>query len=92
MSKSATLSADEVLGQRRQDAAEEALEATESTSNTPADESLTGIYTEHVFTDPLGVQNNRDTPSSYTQRSHGRIARLPICSDSVEAYCNALLL
>uniref|UniRef100_A0A671LLM2 RH2 domain-containing protein n=1 Tax=Sinocyclocheilus anshuiensis TaxID=1608454 RepID=A0A671LLM2_9TELE len=40
-------------------AAEEALEATESHSNTPADESRPGIYTEHVFT---------DTPSSYTQR------------------------
>lgn len=62
---------DEVLGQRQQDgvtAAEEALEATESNSNTPADESQPGIYTEHVFTDPLGVQNSRDTPSSYTQR------------------------
>uniref|UniRef100_A0A8C2AY39 Sperm associated antigen 9 n=1 Tax=Cyprinus carpio TaxID=7962 RepID=A0A8C2AY39_CYPCA len=41
-------------------AAEEALEATESSSNTPADESQPGIYTEHVFTDPLGVQK-RDT-------------------------------
>ncbi|XP_016411124.1 C-Jun-amino-terminal kinase-interacting protein 4-like [Sinocyclocheilus rhinocerous] len=40
-------------------AAEEALEATESHSNTPADESRPGIYTEHVFA---------DTPSSYTQR------------------------
>ncbi|XP_016382761.1 C-Jun-amino-terminal kinase-interacting protein 4 isoform X4 [Sinocyclocheilus rhinocerous] len=62
---------DEVLGQRQQDgvtAAEEALEATESNSNTPADENQPGIYTEHVFTDPLGVQNSRDTPSSYTQR------------------------
>uniref|UniRef100_A0A671Q4J4 C-Jun-amino-terminal kinase-interacting protein 4 n=1 Tax=Sinocyclocheilus anshuiensis TaxID=1608454 RepID=A0A671Q4J4_9TELE len=49
-------------------AAEEALEATESNSNTPADENQPGIYTEHVFTDPLGVQNSRDTPSSYTQR------------------------
>uniref|UniRef100_A0A8C1IP47 RH2 domain-containing protein n=1 Tax=Cyprinus carpio TaxID=7962 RepID=A0A8C1IP47_CYPCA len=48
--------------------AEEALEATESNSNTPADESQPGIYTEHVFTDPLGVQNTRDTLSSYTQR------------------------
>uniref|UniRef100_A0A9J7ZQG0 C-Jun-amino-terminal kinase-interacting protein 4 n=1 Tax=Cyprinus carpio carpio TaxID=630221 RepID=A0A9J7ZQG0_CYPCA len=58
------LSADEVLAQRQQDgvtAAEEALEATESNSNTPADESQPGIYTEHVFTDPLGVQNSRDT-------------------------------
>ncbi|XP_026133186.1 C-Jun-amino-terminal kinase-interacting protein 4 isoform X7 [Carassius auratus] len=62
---------DEVLAQRQQDGettAEEALEATESNSNTPADESQPGIYTEHVFTDPLGVQNSRDTPSSYTQR------------------------
>ncbi|XP_073685038.1 C-Jun-amino-terminal kinase-interacting protein 4 isoform X3 [Garra rufa] len=62
---------DEVLGQRQQDgvtAAEEALEATESNSNTPGDESQPGIYTEHVFTDPLGVQNSRDTPSNYTQR------------------------
>uniref|UniRef100_A0A672Q2X3 RH2 domain-containing protein n=1 Tax=Sinocyclocheilus grahami TaxID=75366 RepID=A0A672Q2X3_SINGR len=40
-------------------AAEEALEAPESHSNTPADESRPGIYTEHVFI---------DTPSSYTQR------------------------
>ncbi|KAI2658828.1 C-Jun-amino-terminal kinase-interacting protein 4 [Labeo rohita] len=50
------------------DTAEEALEATESNSNTPGDESQPGIYTEHVFTDPLGVQNSRDTPSNYTQR------------------------
>ncbi|XP_077085862.1 C-Jun-amino-terminal kinase-interacting protein 4-like [Siphateles boraxobius] len=62
---------DEALGQSRPDAvtsAEEALEATESSTSTPVDESQTGIYTEHVFTDPLGVQNSRDTPSSYTQR------------------------
>ncbi|KAK7123209.1 hypothetical protein R3I94_020111 [Phoxinus phoxinus] len=62
---------DEVLCERRPDAvtsAEEALEATESSTSTPVDESQTGIYTEHVFTDPLGVQNSRDTPSSYSQR------------------------
>nr|XP_055031592.1 C-Jun-amino-terminal kinase-interacting protein 4 isoform X2 [Misgurnus anguillicaudatus] len=62
---------DEVFGRCRQDAvtaAEEALEATESNSNTPAEESQPGIYTEHVFTDPLGVQHSRDTPSNYTQR------------------------
>ncbi|XP_067286848.1 C-Jun-amino-terminal kinase-interacting protein 4 isoform X2 [Pseudorasbora parva] len=62
---------DEVLGQRTQDgvtAAEEALEATESSSGTPADESQSGVYTEHVFTDPLGVQSSRDTPAKYTQR------------------------
>ncbi|XP_051968596.1 C-Jun-amino-terminal kinase-interacting protein 4-like isoform X2 [Xyrauchen texanus] len=59
---------DEVLGGHRQaavTAAEEALEATESSSNTPADESQPGIYTEHIFTDPLGVQK---TPPTYTQR------------------------
>uniref|UniRef100_A0AAR2J3X2 C-Jun-amino-terminal kinase-interacting protein 4 n=1 Tax=Pygocentrus nattereri TaxID=42514 RepID=A0AAR2J3X2_PYGNA len=49
-------------------AAEEALEATESSSTTPAEESHQGIYTEHVFTDPLGVQNTGDTLSTYTQR------------------------
>ncbi|KAF5902978.1 C-Jun-amino-terminal kinase-interacting protein 4 isoform X1, partial [Clarias magur] len=49
-------------------AAEEALEATESTNTTPVEEGQPGMYTEHVFTDPLGVQNNRDTLSSYTQR------------------------
>ncbi|XP_058261735.1 C-Jun-amino-terminal kinase-interacting protein 4 isoform X2 [Hemibagrus wyckioides] len=61
----------DVLEQRRQvgvTAAEEALEATESSNTTPAEEGQSGIYTEHVFTDPLGVQNHRDTPSSYTQR------------------------
>ncbi|TSK14586.1 C-Jun-amino-terminal kinase-interacting protein 3 [Bagarius yarrelli] len=63
----------DVFEQRRQvvvAAAEEALEATESSNTTPADEGegQPGIYTEHVFTDPLGVQNHRDTLSSYTQR------------------------
>ncbi|XP_017579164.2 C-Jun-amino-terminal kinase-interacting protein 4 isoform X2 [Pygocentrus nattereri] len=60
-----------VLRQHRHDrvaAAEEALEATESSSTTPAEESHQGIYTEHVFTDPLGVQNTGDTLSTYTQR------------------------
>ncbi|KAM4692328.1 LOW QUALITY PROTEIN: C-Jun-amino-terminal kinase-interacting protein 4-like [Rhinophrynus dorsalis] len=43
--------------------AEEATEATEvgvGSSNELADISQTGIYTEHVFTDPLGVQNPSD--------------------------------
>lgn len=62
---------DDVLEQHRKvgvAAAEEALEATETSNTTPAEEGQPGIYTEHVFTDPLGVQKNRDTPSSYTQR------------------------
>ncbi|XP_072523946.1 C-Jun-amino-terminal kinase-interacting protein 4 isoform X2 [Salminus brasiliensis] len=61
----------EMLAQRRQHslaAAEEALEATESSNTTPAEEGQPGVYTEHVFTDPLGVQNTGDTPSNYTQR------------------------
>ena len=51
---------------------EEATEATES--GLPLGEGghvldLTpGMYTEHVFTDPLGVQTSPETPSSYTQR------------------------
>ncbi|XP_061080686.1 C-Jun-amino-terminal kinase-interacting protein 4 isoform X3 [Conger conger] len=51
--------------------AEEATEATEASAG-PADEGLDvsqpGIYTEHVFTDPLGVQNTPDTPPTYPRR------------------------
>uniref|UniRef100_A0A8C2CAA7 C-Jun-amino-terminal kinase-interacting protein 4 n=1 Tax=Cyprinus carpio TaxID=7962 RepID=A0A8C2CAA7_CYPCA len=67
MNETLRLSADEVLAQRQQDrvtAAEEALEATESNSNTPADESQPGIYTEHVFTDPCVCDLVKDGVSS----------------------------
>ncbi|XP_032430497.1 C-Jun-amino-terminal kinase-interacting protein 4 isoform X3 [Xiphophorus hellerii] len=49
--------------------AEEAMEAME-TSAGPVDhsESLRGIYTEHVFTDPLGAHQARETPANYSQR------------------------
>ncbi|XP_026855439.2 C-Jun-amino-terminal kinase-interacting protein 4 isoform X5 [Electrophorus electricus] len=60
-----------VLGQQQQAgmaAAEEALEATESSSTTPAEEGQAGVYTEHVFTDPLGVQNTGDATSTFSQR------------------------
>ncbi|XP_063312142.1 C-Jun-amino-terminal kinase-interacting protein 4 isoform X1 [Pelobates fuscus] len=46
--------------------AEEATEATEvgvGSSDDVADISQTGIYTEHVFTDPLGVQNTSEDTS-----------------------------
>ncbi|XP_056152874.1 C-Jun-amino-terminal kinase-interacting protein 4 isoform X2 [Lampris incognitus] len=48
---------------------EEATEATEANEG-PGDqrEGLRGIYTEHVFTDPLGAQQTGETPSNYTQR------------------------
>ncbi|KAG5262647.1 hypothetical protein AALO_G00277290 [Alosa alosa] len=53
---------------------EEATEATES--GLPFKEGShghlldlrAGVYTEHVFTDPLGVQLPLETPASYTQR------------------------
>uniref|UniRef100_A0A674BQB3 C-Jun-amino-terminal kinase-interacting protein 4 n=1 Tax=Salmo trutta TaxID=8032 RepID=A0A674BQB3_SALTR len=54
-------------------AAEEATEATEASAG-PADPehdlSQRGVYTEHVFTDPLGVQSTSpgETPANYTQR------------------------
>uniref|UniRef100_A0A6Q2YU81 C-Jun-amino-terminal kinase-interacting protein 4 n=1 Tax=Esox lucius TaxID=8010 RepID=A0A6Q2YU81_ESOLU len=54
-------------------AAEEATEATEASAG-PAgpehDRTQRGVYTEHVFTDPLGAQNTgpADTPANYTQR------------------------
>uniref|UniRef100_A0A3P9Q0V9 RH2 domain-containing protein n=1 Tax=Poecilia reticulata TaxID=8081 RepID=A0A3P9Q0V9_POERE len=49
-------------------AAEEAMDAVE-TSAEPVDhsESLRGIYAEHVFTDPLGAQQTRETPANYSQ-------------------------
>ncbi|XP_078146741.1 C-Jun-amino-terminal kinase-interacting protein 4 [Centroberyx gerrardi] len=49
--------------------AEEATEATEASAG-PADqrEGLRGVYTEHVFTDPLGAQQPAETPANYTQR------------------------
>ncbi|XP_067859916.1 C-Jun-amino-terminal kinase-interacting protein 4-like isoform X2 [Heptranchias perlo] len=55
-------------------AAEEATEATESSLNLPmSDDELTdvcqsGAYTEHVFTDPLGVQSSSDSTQSFNRR------------------------
>ncbi|KAM8946299.1 C-Jun-amino-terminal kinase-interacting protein 4 [Pelodytes ibericus] len=65
--------------------AEEATEATEvgvGSSDDVADISQTGIYTEHVFTDPLGVQNTADdtlgcTPSDDSDLYKDGIATLP---------------
>ncbi|XP_053939477.1 C-Jun-amino-terminal kinase-interacting protein 4 isoform X2 [Cuculus canorus] len=48
--------------------AEEATEATEATAGTgedTADIAHTGVYTEHVFTDPLGVQNTTEASPVY---------------------------
>uniref|UniRef100_A0A8C3AEZ9 C-Jun-amino-terminal kinase-interacting protein 4 n=1 Tax=Cyclopterus lumpus TaxID=8103 RepID=A0A8C3AEZ9_CYCLU len=49
--------------------AEEATEATEASAG-PADqrESRRGVYTEHVFTDPLGAQQTAEAPANYSQR------------------------
>ncbi|XP_066560850.1 C-Jun-amino-terminal kinase-interacting protein 4 isoform X2 [Amia ocellicauda] len=52
-------------------AAEEAMEATEASAGSgddSADVSQPGIYTEHVFTDPLGVQNTAESSPVYPQR------------------------
>lgn len=51
--------------------AEEATEATEVNAGTgedPADIAQTGVYTEHVFTDPLGVQNTTEASPVYQPR------------------------
>ncbi|NWX41189.1 JIP4 protein, partial [Steatornis caripensis] len=48
--------------------AEEATEATEVNAGTgedTADIAQTGVYTEHVFTDPLGVQNTAEASPVY---------------------------
>nr|XP_029495891.1 C-Jun-amino-terminal kinase-interacting protein 4-like isoform X3 [Oncorhynchus nerka] len=54
-------------------AAEEATEATEVSAGPAGPEhdlSQRGVYTEHVFTDPLGVQSTSPgkSPANYTQR------------------------
>nr|XP_046210443.1 C-Jun-amino-terminal kinase-interacting protein 4-like isoform X5 [Oncorhynchus gorbuscha] len=54
-------------------AAEEATEATEASAGPAGPEhdlSQRGVYTEHVFTDPLGVQSTipGKSPANYTQR------------------------
>ncbi|XP_042363504.1 C-Jun-amino-terminal kinase-interacting protein 4 isoform X2 [Plectropomus leopardus] len=56
-------------GESESRAAEEATEATEASAG-PADqrESLRGVYTEHVFTDPLGAQQTAEAPANYSQR------------------------
>lgn len=51
--------------------AEEATEATEVNAGTgedSADIAQTGVYTEHVFTDPLGVQNTTEASPVYQPR------------------------
>lgn len=50
--------------------AEEATEATEVNAGTEdtADIAQTGVYTEHVFTDPLGVQNTTEASPVYQPR------------------------
>lgn len=51
--------------------AEEATEATEVNAGTgedTADIAQTGVYTEHVFTDPLGVQNTTEASPVYQPR------------------------
>ncbi|XP_067403556.1 C-Jun-amino-terminal kinase-interacting protein 4 isoform X3 [Emydura macquarii macquarii] len=52
--------------------AEEATEATEvgaGSGEDVADPAQTGVYTEHVFTDPLGVQNTAEGSSAYQPSS-----------------------
>lgn len=51
--------------------AEEATEATEVSAGAgedTADIAQTGVYTEHVFTDPLGVQNTTEASPVYQPR------------------------
>uniref|UniRef100_A0A3B5AAF7 C-Jun-amino-terminal kinase-interacting protein 4-like n=1 Tax=Stegastes partitus TaxID=144197 RepID=A0A3B5AAF7_9TELE len=46
----------------------EATEATETSAGfADQRESLRGVYTEHVFTDPLGAQQTAETPANYSQ-------------------------
>ncbi|XP_056128218.1 sperm associated antigen 9a isoform X9 [Rhinichthys klamathensis goyatoka] len=50
-------------------AAEEAMEATEEDQESPGqDTSQPGIYTEHVFTDPLGTESSGESAGNDNQR------------------------
>lgn len=56
--------------------AEEATEATEGNSSSTedaVDTSQPGVYTEHVFTDPLGVQIPEDLSPVYQSRYTSRL-------------------
>ncbi|XP_008282529.1 C-Jun-amino-terminal kinase-interacting protein 4 isoform X3 [Stegastes partitus] len=56
-------------GETESKPAEEATEATETSAGfADQRESLRGVYTEHVFTDPLGAQQTAETPANYSQR------------------------
>lgn len=58
-----------VVSEDSRAAAEEATEATEGSSGVPDHSgALRGVYTEHVFTDPLGVQQTSETAAGSTQR------------------------
>ncbi|XP_058270952.1 sperm associated antigen 9a isoform X10 [Hemibagrus wyckioides] len=53
--------------------AEEATEATEDEEEPPGtDTSQPGIYTEHVFTDPLGAQSTESSTATDKERKSGR--------------------
>uniref|UniRef100_A0A8C9W862 C-Jun-amino-terminal kinase-interacting protein 4 n=1 Tax=Scleropages formosus TaxID=113540 RepID=A0A8C9W862_SCLFO len=67
--------------------AEEATEATEASAGTGEegeglDMSQPGIYTEHVFTDPLGVQDPADPQSSVYV--HSSVAQWRKCLHSIK--------
>ncbi|NXB84553.1 JIP4 protein, partial [Vidua chalybeata] len=56
--------------------AEEATEATEVNAGTgedTADSAQTGVYTEHVFTDPLGVQHTMEASPVYQPNTESEL-------------------
>ncbi|XP_025902567.1 C-Jun-amino-terminal kinase-interacting protein 4 isoform X3 [Nothoprocta perdicaria] len=57
--------------------AEEATEATEVNTGVEdtSDTSQTGVYTEHIFTDPLGVQNTTESSPVYQPSSESELYR-----------------
>uniref|UniRef100_A0A672PFN6 C-Jun-amino-terminal kinase-interacting protein 4 n=1 Tax=Sinocyclocheilus grahami TaxID=75366 RepID=A0A672PFN6_SINGR len=58
-------------------AAEEAMEATEEEQESPGqDTSQPGIYTEHVFTDPLGTESSGPSTGGKTNLAKEEIQRM----------------
>lgn len=67
--------------------AEEATEATEANAGVGedgeedqgADQNQPGIYTEHVFTDPLGVENTDSAPADAQRLSNITTSKIVKC-------------
>ncbi|XP_050174968.1 C-Jun-amino-terminal kinase-interacting protein 4 isoform X1 [Myiozetetes cayanensis] len=74
--KQSDIATENNLGDENIPTAEEATEATEVNAGTgedTADIAQTGVYTEHVFTDPLGVQHTTEASPVYQPNTESEL-------------------